>query len=150
MEELFSVLALLFWIGFAIVKQTKKQKNESQKIPKQVFAEPQTFTSFDEIVGQLLKPIAKPVPEPVAETTLEEINAEMTEFNSQEVTEIDTSSLEELTLAEGQDYLETDFAADRVVDNIEITDNKRDRQESFTVSLRKAVIYEAILNRPYA
>ncbi|MDD4372334.1 MAG: hypothetical protein PHG67_00295 [Bacteroidales bacterium] len=143
MEDFIYILIGVIWLVFSVIKGSQKRKTQEQS--RQTGNTQKKERSFEDILSEMLGE----VPEP--QTVFQEVSEQesTTEIVEAEVGEA-YQSLEDLYLIDQKEQLEKeemsiDNSVKRVIEPQAIKKNKG--REPF--DLRRAIIYQAILERPY-
>jgi hypothetical protein len=145
MEDFIYILIGVIWLVFSVIKGTQKRKTRDQN---QQAGSPQQKKerSFDDILAEILGEESEP------QTVFQEVSEQKSTI---EITETEVGgayqSLEDLYLIEHKEQLKKegnskDNSVKRAIEPETIKKTKGHQP----FDLRKAIIYQAILERPYA
>ncbi len=155
MEDYIYIIIGIIWLVFSVVKGNQKRKsqqqaasdNASESVPK-----PTEQKSFEDILSEILNPVAplteQPAPDPYDEEVFSMETEEVEVIEEEKRTEY--QSLEEIFAAEAESRLAAVSVMEMPEDDTIIASQAQLRKPKNTIDLRKAIVYQAILERPYA
>jgi len=154
MEDYIYIIIGIIWLVFTVIKNNQKKAQQQQDVGQKPassvppIAEAKTF---EDILTEILNPVA-PVPSPQMMTEPEEYYTEETISPEIVLEEARTEyqSLEEIFAAEAEERLASRSVAEMPEDSSKSILSEEKHDVLNRIDLRKAVIYQAILERPYA
>lgn len=146
-EDFLYILAGVIWLAFSIYKGTKKKKSVKKEAK-----EPAKKNVFDTLMEEILDVQEKPQPEPlVYEDTVKEMTPSEEKMPEDEP---DSKLFSYDDLYEQSNYNEVSEVITSGYQSMSIPETETDKpttiERKSRFNLRKAVIYSAILNRPYS
>lgn len=147
MEDLIYILIAVFWVIFTIMR--KSQKKQQAISNDEASPQPKKTSSFEEVLEEILRPREmKPVE--IINPTLEEVGIDDASGQfSLETTESEIQSLEVMNSMETLDSEESQTTYTSIHFDEEPEEELKTNYITFDFDVRQAVIYSAILNRPY-
>jgi len=147
MEDLIYILIAVFWVIFTFMRKSQKKQ---QTVPYDEDA-PQLkkATSFEEVLNEILRPREiKPVE--ISDSSLEDVGIEdLSEQVTLETTESEIQSLEVMNSLESLETEELQTTYTSIHFDEEPEEEEKSNIITFDFDVRQAIIYSAILNRPY-
>lgn len=147
MEDLIYILIAVFWVIFTIMR--KSQKKQQAVHYDEASSQPDKASSFEEVLQEILRPREmKPVE--IINPTLEEVGIEDASGQfTLETTEPEIQSLEVMNSLETLETEESQITYTSIQFDEEPEEEVKTNYITFDFDVRQAVIYSAILNRPY-
>ena len=150
MEEFIYIIIGVIWIAASIYRATQKKKQGAQKKPgEQQVQEEGTVSQTRSLLEELLNGQQVSIPEPVVNEIYDEYEFEEAEEEKKPFTsfqsEYENFGLKGIESLSGKGT----SSHGRIMFKDELKDTVKKRQGQNKVNLRKAIIYSAILERPY-
>lgn len=155
MEDYIYIIIGLIWLVFTVVKGNQKKKSQQQAASgnaTEAVPEPIEQKTFEDILSEILNPTATLTNQPAPIEHEEEVfnmEAEAVAVNEEEK-RTEYQSLEEIFAAEAESRLAAVSVMEMPEDDAIIASQAQNRKPKNTIDLRKAIVYQAILERPYA
>ncbi|HPE42452.1 MAG TPA: hypothetical protein PKV88_00095 [Bacteroidales bacterium] len=145
MEDFIYILIGVIWLVFSVIKGTQKRKTQDQN-QQAGSTQQRKERSFDDILTEILGEESEP------QTVFQEVSEQESTI---EITETEVGgayqSLEDLYLIEHKEQLKKDGnSKDNSVKRAIEPETIKKIKDHQPFDLRRAIIYQAILERPYA
>jgi hypothetical protein len=145
MEDFIYILIGVIWLVFSVIKGTQKRKTQDQN-QQAGSTQQRKERSFDDILTEILGDESEP------QTVFQEVSEQESTI---EITETEVGgayqSLEDLYLIEHKEQLKKDGnSKDNSVKRAIEPETIKKIKDHQPFDLRRAIIYQAILERPYA
>lgn len=155
MEDYIYIIIGLIWLVFTAIKGNQKKKSQQQQAANSrptAAPQPNEQKSFEDILSEILNPTATVIQSTVPEYDEEEpLSLEtMPEEPKEEERRTEYQSLEEIFAAEAESRLAAISVMELPNEDEATTITTLQKKQKNHIDLRKAIVYQAILERPYA